>query len=371
MPASPSRYVIACGGTGGHLFPGIAVAEVLRERGHEVMLIISEKAIDATAVAGREDDFTIETQRSVGLPSPLLSPKLPRFFLGFAQSVRHSRRLFRDFQPRAVLGMGGFTSTGPILAARVAGIPCFVHESNAIPGKANRLNARVARVALLGFPQCAGHFASGVRTVFTGTPVRASLSAPVDRSAALARFGFSDEPGATTILVMGGSQGARGVNDSVLATLPALARSGRQLRFIHQSGNPDRAPFEAAYGKAGFPAHVAPFLSDMQDAYALAELAICRSGASSLTELAHFGIASVLVPYPFAAEDHQTRNAEIFSRAGAAWLVPEATTEGHLADLLGELLRSPERMSAARTASRSLARRDAATAVADAIIPRE
>ena len=149
--AAPRRVAIACGGTGGHLFPGLAVAEVLRGRGWEVMVLVSEKQIDAVATAGREKEFRIATLPSVGLPSPLLSAKLPGFFLGLWRATRSCRAMFRDFRPDAVLGMGGFTSTPPILAARGLRRPSLVHESNAIPGKANRLNARLASAVLVGF----------------------------------------------------------------------------------------------------------------------------------------------------------------------------------------------------------------------------
>lgn len=366
MPAQ--RIVIACGGTGGHLFPGIAVGEVLRARGHEVMLIISEKPIDRTATAGREKEFRIVTQAAVGLPSPLLSPRLLRFLTGAMHSVQQSRNLFREFKPAAVLGMGGFTSTGPILAARTQRIPCFVHESNAIPGKANRLNARLTGMALLGLADCARHFEPKVSTILTGTPIRASLRAPVDRAAALRRFGFEDTPEARTLLVMGGSQGARGVNEALLAALPALKPESGKLRLIHQTGTAENERFVAAATAVGMPAHVSAFLDDMQEAYALADLAICRSGAASLTEIAHFGIPSILIPYPHAAEDHQTLNANVFVDAGAAHLLRESGSSDYLAPLMLELLRTPSRLSAMKSAAQKLDRPDAAEAVADAVL---
>ncbi len=362
------RIAIACGGTGGHLFPGIAVGEALRGRGHEVMLIVSEKKIDETAVAGRESEFRIERQSAVGLPSPILSTKLLRFASGLFESVASARRLFGEFEPDAVLGMGGFTSTAPILAARLRRVPCFVHESNAIPGKANRLNARLARVVLLGFGECAAHFPAVVRCVVTGTPVRASLRQPVDRTVALQRFGFADEPGIFTLLAMGGSQGARGVNDAVRSALPALQVGGTRMRIIHQTGSPENAGLETAYREAGIPAYVAPFLTDMQDAYALADLAVSRSGAASLTEFSHFGLPSVLIPYPFAAEDHQTLNAQIFVAAGAAHILKESGIAEYLPRLLIELLRNREKLAALAAAARRLAPVDAAATIADTIL---
>src|SRR3954468_18339549 len=163
--------IIACGGTGGHLFPGLAVAESLRARGHEVMLFVSEKEVDALALSGRS--FPFEKLPTVGLPS-LYSPAIFAFLRRFNESLSLCRSIYRKFKPQAVLGMGGFTSTAPILAGRMRGVPTFIHESNAIPGKANRLTARMVRAVLLGFKECAPFF-SNARTEITGTPIRKEL----------------------------------------------------------------------------------------------------------------------------------------------------------------------------------------------------
>src|SRR6476469_10182118 len=196
--------VIACGGTGGHLFPGIAVAEVLQNRGHAVMLLVSEKDIDAVALSGRTN-FQVEKLPTVGLPS-LFSPALFGFTRRFIESLSLCRSIYRKFNPQVVLGMGGFTSTAPVLAGRFRGIATFIHESNAVPGKANRWTARLVRAVLLGFKECAAFFPNA-RTEFTGTPIRKELR-PVDRSAARQKLGLRED--LTTLLVMGGSQGASG-----------------------------------------------------------------------------------------------------------------------------------------------------------------
>ena len=358
---------IACGGTGGHLFPGLAVAETLRHRGHRVMLILSEKKIDAVAVEGRERDFRIETVPSIGLPSPLLSPRLLTFTSGMFASVRRCRALFRDFQPHAVVGMGGFTSTPPIIAGRMMGKPTFVHESNAIPGKANKLNARLAKVVLLGFAECAQHLSGGTPSVVTGTPIRESLRAPVDRPAALASFGFDPAADVSTLLVMGGSQGARGVNQAVARALPQWQASGRALRFIHQTGPNDGDFVRQAYAKAGLTAFVCDFHPEMQNAYVAADLAIARAGAATLAELSHFGVPSILVPFPAAAEDHQTLNAQILVRAGAALMVKENAIDQYLPDLVVELLKNREKRLALGLAARKMAPSDPAALVADTI----
>ena len=180
------NVVIACGGTGGHLFPGLAVAEVLRQRNHNVLIFISEKEIDALAVRDHVGMFRFEKLPSVGLPR-LVSPAMLGFARGFAVSVSRCRAYYRDFRPDAVLGMGGFTSTAPMLAGRLMKVPTFIHESNAIPGKANRINARLAKVVLLGFAECAKFFPKA-RIEVTGTPIRAGLREHLDQRTAQALF---------------------------------------------------------------------------------------------------------------------------------------------------------------------------------------
>jgi len=356
------NFVIAAGGTGGHLFPGLAVGEVLIQRGHRVMLIISEKEIDSLATQGRAD-FRIERVPGVGLQSK--SPvAVVKFVLKFRAGLAQVKALYRDFEPQAVLGMGGFTSTAPLLAGRSRKIPTFVHESNAIPGKANKLNARIVARVLLGFAECARYFPAGKCTV-TGTPIRTSLANRVDKTTALAAFGLA--PGRPTLLVMGGSQGAHGINQSLCNALPALAK--QPLQVIHLTGKQDEQMMRESYAKAGITASVAAFCHRMEEAYSAADFAIFRSGAASLTELSHFALPAILIPYPFAAEDHQTFNAKIFERAGAATLLQERETSGEtLAQKLLWFLQDPKRLSDMSACSASLAPQKAAERVADTIL---
>jgi UDP-N-acetylglucosamine--N-acetylmuramyl-(pentapeptide) pyrophosphoryl-undecaprenol N-acetylglucosamine transferase len=326
--------VIACGGTGGHLFPGLAVAEVLRKRGHEVMLFISEKEIDALATSNRSE-FRFEKLPTIGLPSPF-SPTIVRFLQRFHESLSHCRRIYRNYKPHVVLGMGGFTSTAPVLAGRMRGIPTFIHESNAIPGKANRMTARMVRAVLLGFKECAQFFPK-VKTEVTGTPVRVDLKR-IDRAAALGKLGLRDD--LRTLLVMGGSQGATGINQAIIKALPSL--QNQKLQVIHLSGARDERLVADNYQREGIPAYVAAFHHAMEEVYSGADFAIARSGAASLTELAAFSLPSILIPFPYAADDHQTRNAEIFTRAEAAILLREAELSGDLlARKIQELLGEP------------------------------
>lgn len=322
------RLVIACGGTGGHLFPGLAVAEEVCKRGGTVLLFISEKQIDSLAVRDHRDHPQIQFEKlpSIGLP-PLFSLAMLRFGASFLKSLYLARHYYRAFQPNAVLGMGGFTSSAPILAGRLNQIPTFVHESNAIIGKANRINALLAQKTLLGFEECRRFLSKKSSSFITGTPIRASLQeailSPKNRADYLSYFGWEESP-EKVLLVMGGSQGAEGINRHVIASLPEW--KNLPLRIIHLTGSANETAVRAAYENAGFPSRrvfIAPFCHEMQNAYAIANLAISRSGAASLSELSSFGIPSILIPYPPAAEDHQTLNAKIFANINAAILLQE------------------------------------------------
>ena len=352
------RFAIAAGGTGGHLFPGLAVAEVLHSWGHQVLLLTSEKHIDAVATEGRSE-FQIARLPGMGLPRGITLQTV-KFLARFARGILHCRSLFAEFQPAAVLGMGGFTSIAPILAGRLSGLPVFVHESNAIPGKANRLNARLAGSWLTGFEECALQIPSVPCTV-TGTPVRSAFLQHPSKTEALRKFGLS--PDRKTVLVMGGSQGAAGINALLAQSAPRLA--GSDLQVIHLAGEREAATVRGAYDTAGVPCAVLPFCDRMQDVYPAADLAVSRAGAASLGELSWFGLPAVLIPYPYAAEDHQRLNAEIYARHGAARIVPEREASAEsLAPLLRSLLESPDFLETMASAARTLAPRDAAERVA-------
>jgi UDP-N-acetylglucosamine--N-acetylmuramyl-(pentapeptide) pyrophosphoryl-undecaprenol N-acetylglucosamine transferase len=322
------NVAIACGGTGGHLFPGLAVAEVLKNRGHQVLLLISEKQIDAIAVANRTE-FRIQKIPAVGL-TKLVSRQFFSFLAKFVNGLIACLGVYRSFKPDAVLGMGGFTSTAPILAGRLAGRPTFIHESNAIPGKANRLNAFLSKKVLLGFEECARYFPNKPVEV-TGTPIRDSLRSPVDRSQALKNMRLKSD--LRTVLVMGGSQGAHEINKAVVSILKRFA--AKKVQFVHLTGKEDEHYVYECYRREAIPAFVSAFYDRMEEAYTVADLAVARSGAASLTELSYFGLPTILIPYPFAAENHQYFNAEIFARHGVAEVIEESRVNE---DTLGSLI---------------------------------
>lgn len=359
---SGKGLVIACGGTGGHLFPGIAVAEAWRAGGGEVLLLISEKQIDALATEGY-GHLRFERMPSMAMPRPY-SPKMPGFLLGFARSYRDCCRLLRDFQAQAVLGMGGFTSTAPLMAGKRLGLPTFIHESNAIPGKANRLNARFSRCVLLGFESCRSHFPASQPVECVGTPLRPSVAQRPTREEGAAFFGL--DPAKRTVLVMGGSQGARRVNELVAGGLPEFVAAGIQI--LHISGPGDYELVRPAYERHPQAGVLRAFCAEMQFALAAADLAVCRSGASTLTELAHYALPSVLIPYPFAADDHQTANAELFAQPGAAQLWPQSTlNEENFSSRLLDLLDDESRRERMKVAAGELARPDAAARVCEVV----
>jgi len=358
---SPIKTVIACGGTGGHLFPGLSVAQELRSRGHEVLLIVSEKAIDSLALKSHPE-FRYERLPSVGMPS-VLSPAFVRFLRLLWESTAICKRLYRKFQPDAVLGMGGFTSTPPILAARRLPTKAFVHESNAIPGKANKFSARFCAKVLLGFESCRSYF-PGRDCIVTGTPVRQNLGVTLPKEEARRRLSL--DPTRKTLLVMGGSQGATGINQLMFRVASMLR--DKSLQVIHLAGERDEQLAAANYLREEIPCHVTSFCHDMEAAYSAADLVVSRAGASSLTELSYFGLPSILVPYPYAADNHQEANAKIFVNAGASEMALESETNSEIfGNMVLNILNEERRRISMANAAAAMLPRDAAAQVANAI----
>ncbi len=337
--------MIACGGTGGHLFPGIAVAEELRGRGHEALLLISEKRVDREGVR-KYGGLRFETISAVAKPATF-SPRMVPFLWGMLRTVRRCRGLLREEGADAVLGMGGFTSLPPVYAGHKAGLPTFVHESNALPGRANRMTARFCTKVLVGMDAAVKHFGGARPATVTGTPVRLEMSKLPDRVDAAAAMGL--DPGRPTLLVTGGSQGARRLNELVAGTARSLPEDWQILHIAGESG--EEATRAVAEGRPGY--RVLGFCDRMADAYAASDMVISRAGASSITELAHAGLPAILVPYPYAADDHQTCNAEVFAEAGAAEFIQErdldeAGLAGRITTVFGDLKNRDAMAQAAR-----------------------
>ena len=353
------KILIACGGTGGHLFPGIAVGEALRARGHEVMLLISEKKVDSEASA-KYKHLTFKTMPAVAKP-PTLSPRMVPFLWKLWGSVRHCKQVIREFKADAVLGMGGFTSLPPVYAGHKLGLKTFIHDSNARPGRANVLTSRFCTKVFLGLEPARAFFPNR-ETVMTGTPVRPEIIDLPSIEDAAARFGL--QVGRPTIVVTGGSQGAKRLNElcaQAAASLPP------ETQVLHIAGALDfQRVSEITKGREGY--KVLGFCDQMPSAYAIADLVIARSGASSLTEIAIVGQPSILVPYPYAADDHQTRNAEVFDAAGAGKLIQERDLDAEkLAALATSILQDLPTHQRMAKAARALAVPDASDRVCAAI----
>ena len=359
LVSRPLKILIACGGTGGHLFPGIAVAEALRKRGHQVVLLISEKKVDAEASA-KYQHLDFKTIPAVAKP-PTLSVKMIPFLWKMWGSVRHCKQVIREFQADAVLGMGGFTSLPPVYAGHKLGLKTFIHDSNARPGRANVLTSRFCTKVFLGVDVARAYFPDRDTTV-TGTPVRPEIANLPSLEEAAAEFGM--ESGLATIVVTGGSQGAKRLNELCALAADHLPAT---TQVLHIAGANDfQRVSEIVQGRPNY--HVVGFCDKMPAAYAIADLVIARSGASSLTEIATAGHPSILVPYPYAADDHQTRNADVFAEIGAAVLVQEKALDPELlASLATSILQDLPTYKRMAKAARQLAVPDAADRICVAI----
>ncbi len=346
---SALTVAIAAGGTGGHVYPGVAVAEVLQRRGHRVVWLGTCQGLEGRVVpaAGLASEWLeIGGLRGKG---PRALAALPGR-LGRAVAV--ASRALRRWQPDVVLGMGGYVA-GPVgLAARLGRRPLVVHEQNARAGLTNRTLARLSQRALTGFPG-----ALGGRGEWTGNPARAAihaLAAPQQR--------YAGRTGPPRLLVLGGSQGARALNRAVPR---AVAEAGQAPQILHQAGEATLEEARTGYHEAGVRAEVVPFIEDMAGAYGWADLVVARAGALTVAELAAAGVPAVLVPLPWAADDHQTANAAQLREVGAARVVPQAEVEeGALAQLLPSLLADRERLAGMAGVARSAARPDAAERIA-------
>lgn len=346
---------MACGGTGGHIFPGLATACALRERGHEVTLWLAGKDVEGQAVEGWPGP--VLTVPAEGMPRRI-SPTAIRAFLRLLKARRTCRRLMQRERPDALLAMGSYASVGPVLAARRLGIPCVLHESNVVPGRATSMLARRATAVAISFEETRFHLRRS-NLVRTGMPLRLDLLEAAARPAVpRGNIPF-------TLLIMGGSRGAHALNEIGMASVIRSVQQGARLRVIHLAGLQDSEFLKAGYAAAGVDARVEGFVHDMAAVYTQSDLALCRSGAASCAELCAFGLPALFVPLPTAIRDHQMANARALERAGAAQVVAEKDLrEPWLADYLLDRSRRREQLEPLRVAARRLARLDATTALA-------
>ncbi len=347
--------MIMAGGTGGHIFPALSVAENLRARGWNIVWLGSRAGMEATLVAPQGYVMAWISMSGVRGKSLLRMLVLPlQLLIAFWQSAR---AIFAH-RPDVVLGMGGYASFPGGMMASLFNRPLAIHEQNSIAGLANRVLAKVADRVLAGFPDA---FGTSTAVIWTGNPVRnevAALAAPEQR--------YRARSGPLRLTVMGGSLGAQVLNETVPQALALLPVPGRPL-VTHQSGARQLAAVEANYQRAGVTATLTPFITDMAAQYAESDVIICRAGASTITELAAAGIASVLVPFPHAVDDHQTYNARYLAERGAAVLVPQSELTPHqLAGLLRGFTR--EALLSMAQKAREASKPEATRAVAEECI---
>lgn len=347
-----SKLLIMAGGTGGHVFPALAVASELRQRGHEITWLGTRRGIEARLVpeAGIAIDYiNVEGVRGKGTLGKLKAPFL------IAQAVVQALSVLRRHKPDVVVGFGGFASGPGGLAAKLLGIPLMIHEQNAVAGSTNKILAKMARRVLTGFDRV---FPQGE---WVGNPVREAireLPEPADRFNAR-----GDQP--IHLLVLGGSLGALAINEMLPQALALIPEQSRPL-VRHQCGEKHQQLTSSAYVRNQVQAKVEPFIGDMAGAYEWADFVICRAGALTVAELAAAGVGALLVPLPSAIDDHQTHNAAVLASAGAGISVPQRDlTPEHLARLLQQKFSQREQLLALAQQARRVHRGDAAAKVAD------
>lgn len=349
------KVVVACGGTGGHAFPGLAVAEVLRARGHDVTVWESGRDVESSVMRSWDGKGFSTYARQLSFKN----------IFGIIASILRCKKEIRRERPDVLLAMGSYSSLPPVLAARAYGVPVVLHEANTVPGRAVDFLSRHAKVIAISFPQTAGHIKSA-KTILTGLPVR-------DNIAAGTRFPFIP-PDSFTVFVTGGSQGAHMVNCLASEALVLFKEEldkrgvGKRLYIIHQTGMKDEGAVMATYANAAIPARVHGFEKEMANAFASADFVIARAGASTCFELAACGKPALLIPLPSALRDHQHWNADAFASAGAADEgIQDKLNARQLARYLIEKFDSPDRLAQMSAHMKALSVPNAADRVADIV----
>src|SRR6266542_2209995 len=346
------RAILAGGGTGGHVIPAIAIAQELKKRYQaEVLFIGTTRGLENRLVPAA--GFPLQLVKVGALNRVSLATRL-RTVVDLPRAVLAAGRMLNQFKPDVVIGVGGYASGPAMLAALLKHVPTLAFEPNLVPGFANRIVARFVSAAAVHFERTADYFRN---PVVTGVPVRPAF------------FQIPSKPysqASPTLLVFGGSQGARAINLAVVRALPELMKRVPGLSVIHQTGEPEYNEVQAAYAQAGIRAEVHKFLDDMPGFFARADLVLCRSGASTVAEIAAAGKPAIFVPFPLAADDHQRRNAEVLERAGAAVVVEETKLdEVWLVDTICVLLEDPTRLARMSDAARAMAHPEAAKDIAE------
>jgi UDP-N-acetylglucosamine--N-acetylmuramyl-(pentapeptide) pyrophosphoryl-undecaprenol N-acetylglucosamine transferase len=351
------RVLIAGGGTGGHVIPALAIARELNARYKaDVLFVGTARGIENRLVP--QAGFGLMKIKVGALKNVSLLTRL-RTLVGLPVAIIEARKIINVFAPDVVVGVGGYASGPAMAAAIMAKIPTLAFEPNLVPGMANKLVGSRVSAAAVHFEETKKYF-DAAKTVVVGVPVRQEFfQAPPPE-------GSSDRQ--PTLLVFGGSQGAHAINEAVVGALPELQKRISGLRIIHQTGEPDYNEVQAAYVRAGVPAEVSAFIDNMPQAFACADLLVCRSGASTVAEATAAGKPAIFVPFPRAADDHQRRNAEAIVEGGGALLVPQAElTPERLTQAVTELLSDRKRLQEMSRRAKALSHEDAAGRMAGMI----
>ncbi|MFA7059465.1 MAG: undecaprenyldiphospho-muramoylpentapeptide beta-N-acetylglucosaminyltransferase [Pedobacter sp.] len=359
------RLIIAGGGTGGHLFPGIAVAEefLARDPQNEVIFVGTAHGIEARAVPAA--GYRLELISAAGIRGKVSISQFKgacMMLYGYAQS----RKILKAFQPDMVLGVGGYASLPMVLAARGMQIHSFIHEQNAIPGMSNKLLAKFVDQVFITLEESATFFPKQ-KTTLTGNPLRRQiLHQAAISSGEQPRI---DGQGRFRLLIFGGSQGAHAINMAMIAALPLLEQISAKLEITHQTGSQDASQVSETYQRHGFDATVRPFIDDIATAYKQADLVICRAGATTIAEVTACGRPGIFIPFPHAVDDHQRCNAEALLKKGAGFMVLERELSGEkLAGMISELMSDPETLQRTARLAFGLARLDAAEIIVDEMV---
>ncbi len=366
------RLIVAGGGTGGHLFPGIAVAEefLARDPANQVLFVGTERGIEARAVPAAGYELELISAAGIRGKGSLSQLKAAAMMMyGYSQS----RTILKRFRPDFVLGVGGYASLPMVLAARGMQIPNFIHEQNAIPGMTNKMLARFATQVFITLEESGKYFPKD-KILLTGNPLRQQiLNLLADREQGTGDSTSTSNQPCTLhpapsfhLFIFGGSQGAHAINMAIIEALPVLKQTGVRLAITHQTGEKDYQEVADAYRTAGVEAAVTPFISDMASEYAKADLIICRAGATTIAEATACGKACLFIPFPHAVDDHQRRNAEALLKMSACFMILEQELKGdHLAATIRELVNDPETLRHTGEAAFGVARLDAAKIIVD------
>jgi UDP-N-acetylglucosamine--N-acetylmuramyl-(pentapeptide) pyrophosphoryl-undecaprenol N-acetylglucosamine transferase len=348
------RCVIAGGGTGGHLFPGMAIAEAFigRERSNEVLFIGTERGVEVKVLAGSK--FPLKMIAARPLKGISLLGKV-KAILSIPRAISEALSILKNFQPQIVLGVGGYSSGPALLAAFLLRIKRAIHEQNVVPGMTNRLLRWFCQRIFISFEETVKYFPEG-KTLVTGTPVRSEI---IRREEGVKGDRF-------TLLIIGGSRGAHRINEKMIEALTLLMKIKDSIRFVHQTGSADVSWVSKGYQENGFEASVAPFFEEMAAHYQVSNLVICRAGASTIAELAICGKAAIFVPYPYAAHNHQVMNAQRLVEMEAAMMIRDEELNGPiLAQTILSLYDHPEERAKMEKAIQQLARPRAAEEIVD------